>query len=239
MAESVTEYIKRQPRLAWRRYLLRGVLYVIGYTFLAKVTSSGRENVPATGPCVLMMSHISAIDPVVCIGEVRSRYVIPMTKIENTRNPLFRFLYWWWGAYAVHRDTVDRKALTNSIELLKSGQMILIAPEGTRHPQGLGEGKDGMVYIATKADAVILPAAMSHSQDFKTRWKKLRRARAHVTFGRPFKFKTDGRTRIPRDEIQQMTREAMYQLALAQPDPALRGFYSDVENATTHTLIFL
>jgi 1-acyl-sn-glycerol-3-phosphate acyltransferase len=239
MTESVEDYIKRQPRLAWRRYLLRGLIHAVGYTLLAKVTSEGRDNIPAEGACILMMSHISAIDPVICIGESRKRYVVPMTKIENTHNPFFRFIYWAWGAYSVHRDTVDRKALTNSIELLKSGQLILIAPEGTRHPEGLGEGKDGMVYIATKADAVIVPAAMSYTQDFKSRWKRFRRARAHVTFGRPFKFNINGRTHIPRDELRLMTQEAMYQLALSQADPALRGVYSDIENATTHTLTFL
>jgi 1-acyl-sn-glycerol-3-phosphate acyltransferase len=232
-------YIRRQPRMAWRRFLLRGLIRTVGYTVLAQVTVSGKEHIPDEGPCILMMNHISAIDPVVCMGEVTNRYVIPMTKVENTHNPLLRFMVWWWGSYTVNRETVDRKALRQSIDLLRAGHMILIAPEGTRHPQGLGPGKDGLAFIATKADATVVPAALAYSDTFKTRWKAFKRARAHIAFGPAFKFNTAGRSRIPREELRRMTQEAMYQLARTQVEPTLRGHYRDIETATTETLTFV
>ncbi len=237
-SESVQAYIAHQGRYTWRRQLMRGLVRTIGFRLLAKVSVSGVENIPATGPTILMMNHIGTIDPVVCMGVVQNRFVIPMTKIENAEHPLFGLLVWAWGAYTVDRGEIDRKALENSIELLKSGQMILIAPEGTRHPEGLAPAKDGMTYIATKADAIILPTTLSGSQHTSSYWKKLRRVPVHVNFGRPFRFRTNGRKRIPRDELAQMTRESMYQLALAQQDTSLRGVFSDVENATTVTLEF-
>ena len=236
---SVEEYIAKQPRIAWRRYLLRGLIRTIGYWFLCKVTSTGKENIPDEAPVILMMSHISALDPVVCMGEVTNRFVIPMTKIENTGNPVLRFMVWWWGSYTIKRGEVDRRALINSIELLKHGNMILVAPEGTRHPDGMAEGKDGLTYIATKADAVIVPAAMSKTNTFKQRWKSFKRAEGHISFGRPFKLKTNGRTRIPREELAKMTQEAMYQLAIAQEDDSLRGVYSDLSKATTEYIEFI
>lgn len=235
----VEDYIARQGHYTWRRQLLRGLIRTVGFHLLAKVETEGLAHIPAQGPTILMMSHIALIDPVVCIGVVTERFVIPMTKIENAEDPFFGLLVKAYGAYTVRRGEVDRAALRNSIELLKSGQLILIAPQGTRQPEGLTEPKDGMTYIATKADAVIVPTAMSDADDYLDRWKRLQRARARVTFGRPFKFKTGSRKRIPRDELAQMTREAMYQLALAQPNPALRGVYSDIENATTNTLAFV
>lgn len=236
---AVQRYVQRQPDYAWRRYLLRSLIRTAGYTLLARVTSDGKENIPDTGPTILMMSHIGAIDPVVCMGEVTNRYVIPMTKIENTHNPLLGFMVWWWGAYTVDRDSLDRVALQKSIALLEAGEMILIAPEGTRHPDGLAEGKSGLAYIATKADAVIVPAAMSGTQKPTAYWTRGKRARAHVSFGRPFRFRRAGRARVPRAELEQMTHEAMYQLALTQHNAELRGLYSDVENTTTETLQFV
>ncbi|MDX1995743.1 MAG: lysophospholipid acyltransferase family protein [bacterium] len=236
---TVQEYVARQPSFGWRRAILRGLIRSIGFTLLCRVEVTGAENVPTSGPIILMMSHISAIDPIVCMGVVKQRYIIPMTKIENTENPLLRFFVWWWGAYTVRREEVDRTALLNSIELVKSGQAILIAPEGTRHPEGLGHAKDGLTYVATKADAVVVPVAMYGAVDFMQRWKRGRRAFAGVAFGRPFRFKTNGRTRIPRDELALMTQEAMYQMALAQPVPALRGVYADLDKATTETLEFV
>lgn len=61
-----------------------------------------------------------------------------------------------------------------------------------------------------------------------------------VIFGKPFRFKTDGRSRIPREELAVMTEEAMYQLAATIPDTYahLRGIYSDLSKATTDTLEF-
>lgn len=236
---SVEEYVARQDTYAWRRRFLRFLIRTIGFNVLAKPTITGIENIPGSGPTILMMNHISLMDPVVCIGAVRERFVIPMTKIENLHNPLFGALVRMYAAYTVDRETLDRKALQNSIALLKSGQMILIAPEGTRHPEGLAEAKDGFTYVAVKSNAIILPTALSDSQHYKTRWKQAKRARVRVNFGRPFTFNTSGRTRIPREELTQMTQEAMYQLALAQLDPALRGVYGDIENATTDTLLFM
>lgn len=236
---SIEAYIARQPRYAPRRRFMRGLIRSIGFHVLAKATITGTEFIPRSGPTILMMSHVSLIDPVVCLGAVTERFVIPMTKIENARNPLFGILVWGWGAYTVDRGVVDRAALMNSVALLEAGHMILIAPEGTRSPEGLKEPKDGLAYIATKANAVILPAAMSGGHDYLDRWKRLRRVHTRVDFGPPFRFKVDGRTRIPREERSRMTQEAMYQLALAQPDPELRGVYRDVSNATTDTLEFV
>jgi hypothetical protein len=59
-----------------------------------------------------------------------------------------------------------------------------------------------------------------------------------VTFGRAFRFRLpDGR--IPREMLGVMSEEAMYQLALTLPDPALRGAYADLSKATTQYLEFV
>lgn len=236
---AIQDYVNNQERYTWRRILLRGLIRTVGFTLLCKVDVDGLENIPDGGPTILMMSHISAIDPIVCLGVVTNRFVIPMTKIENARTPVLGWLVKWWGAYTVNRDQVDRTALLNSIELVKSGQLILIAPEGTRSREGLREPKDGLAYIATKANAVIVPAAISGAVDWLSRWKRLRRAYVRVSFGKPFRFKTEGRNRIPREELSTMMRESMYQLAAALPDESLRGAYSDLSKLTTDTLEFV
>jgi 1-acyl-sn-glycerol-3-phosphate acyltransferase len=237
--QSIEAYVAQQGKYTWRRRLIRGLIRQIGFRLLAKVDITGSENIPDNGPCILMMNHISALDPIACLGAVTNRFVVPMTKIENLKIPVLGTMIRWWGAYSVDRDSVDRKALLNSIELVKSGQMILIAPEGTRHPEGLSVPKDGMTYVATKSGAVILPTTISGKVDYVRRWKQLRRAQVRVNFGRPFRFLTDGKARIPRDILAMMTQEAMYQLALAQPDPDLRGYYSDLNKATTNHIEFV
>lgn len=239
VSTSVQEFVALQPKLAWRRRLVRGVIRGLGFGVLWNVTVTGTEHIPDSGPAILMMNHISALDPILCLGAVTRRFVIPMSKIENLRNPILGPFVRLWGSYSVNRGEVDRTALLNSIELLKSGQLILVAPEGTRHPEGLSRPKDGLAYIATKTDAVIIPSAISGAVGWKDKLKRLQRPRIHVNFGRAFKFKTGGRSRLPREALSEMMEEAMYQLAIAVTDETRRGVYSDLSKATTRHLEFL
>ncbi len=236
---SIQTYVARQPRLAWRRRLLRSLIRTLGFKVLWQVEVTGADNIPADGPGIIMMNHISMLDPVLCMGAVTNRFVIPMTKIENARHPLIGPFVWWWGSYTVNRGEVDRRALMNSIELLRHGQLILIAPEGTRHPEGLAEAKDGLAFIATRSDAVIIPTGLSGAADWKEKLFRLQRPHIQVNFGRPFRFKREASGRIPREQLAAMSHEAMYQLALAIRDERLRGRYRDVSQATTHYLEFV
>ena len=86
---------------------------------------------------------------------------------------------------------------------------------------------------------MIVPTAVSGAVGWLDRLKRLDRGDLRVDFGRPFRFNTSGRSRIPRGELTLMTQEAMYQLALALPYTSLRGEYRDVERATTQTLTFI
>jgi 1-acyl-sn-glycerol-3-phosphate acyltransferase len=238
LSSSVQHYVAQQPRLVWRRKALRAFIRALGFKVLWRVNVTGMENIPDDGPTIIMMNHISALDPILCMGAVTNRFVVPMTKIENAQHWFFGFFVRWWGSYTINRGEIDRKALINSIELVKHGQMILIAPEGTRHPEGLSEAKDGLAYIATKANAVIIPTGISGAVGWKNKMLGLQRPRINVNFGKPFRFKTDG-GRVPREDLSAMSQEAMYQLALAVTDETRRGFYSDVSKATTQHLEFV
>lgn len=238
LEESVQMYVARQPQLAWRRRALRSLIRGLGFGVLWQMDITGRENIPDDGPAIIMMNHISMVDPVLVMGAVTNRFVIPMTKVENLRNPVIKPFVMWWGAYSVNRGEIDRKALVNSIELVKSGQLILIAPEGHRQKHGLTEAKEGLAYVATKANAVIIPTGISGAQVWADRLKRLRRTAISLNFGRPFRFRAGGAGRVPREALAAMSHEAMYQLALAIKDPAWRGVYSDVSQATTDYLEF-
>jgi 1-acyl-sn-glycerol-3-phosphate acyltransferase len=240
LTTSIEAYVARQqtPAIRWRRQIMRTLIRQIPFR-MCKITITGQENIPDTGPVIMMMNHISALDPGLIMGAVTNRFVVPMTKIENTEFLLGKLTIWWWDAYTVRRGEVDRSALTNSIELLKSGQCILIAPEGTRQKNGLARPKEGLTYVATKANAVIVPTAISGAIGWKEKWKRFERPEIDINFGPAFRFKTEGRTRVPREELTEMTEEAMYQLSKAITDPALRGIYSDLSKASARFLEFI
>ncbi len=239
-SSAIQTYVARQdsPGIRLRRQIMQFLIRQIPFRML-KLHVTGTEYVPDTGPVIIMMNHISALDPGLIMGLVTNRFVVPMTKIENTYTPLGAFVIRWWDAYTVRRGEVDRAALTNSIELLKSGQCILIAPEGTRQRAGMARPKEGLAYLATKADAVIVPAAIAGAVGWKEKWKKLQRPNIEVHFGRPFRFRTEGQKRIPRDDLTAMTDEAMYQLSMILSDESMRGVYSDLSKASERFLEFI
>lgn len=237
---SVEEFIARQPRYNANRRIIHWILRTVGFA-ICKIEVKGLENIPKSGPTLLTMNHISYIDPVVVTAVVRDRYVVAMAKAEAARNPIIRWFIQLWGNYLIRRGEVDRTALNNTIELLRSDQLVLIAPEGTRNPDGLREPRDGAAYIAAKALPVIVPVALYGAQDWMQRFKRLRRAYAGVSIGRPFRLKINPDERLSREARRTIAREIMYQIAMAMPEEqaALRGDFGDLDQATTQYIEFI
>lgn len=237
---SIEEYIARQPDYDKRRRMLLPLLRAAVPAF-CEVKVEGLENVPRHGSASLMINHTSYLDPIVVTASIPFRYTISLSKIENFRIPVVGWFLRQWGHFPIRRGDYDRKALMQTIALLQSGQLLLMAPEGTRHAGGLQPGKDGLAFVATKSDTIIVPTAICGAEDWKSRMKRLRRAYAKVVFGKGFRFRTAGQKRLPRRVLSQMIDEAMYQLAATIPDDYahLRGHYAQLEKATADYLEFL
>ena len=230
---SLTEAYDHQA-LEYMRWNLRWILKHIGFRVLAKYEGAeGVENFPGEGPAIVMINHIALIDPAVVVGSL-PRNVVPMAKNEVYRYPVFGYFAKLWEVIPVHRQSFDRNAIRQALGVLKAGECILVAPEGTRNA-ALQPGKEGIAYIGVKSGAPIVPAAVTGSRGFPTfnplRWL---REGAYVKMGRPFRFKVD-EDALDREMLRLMTDEAMYALAALLPEE-LRGVYSDLSKATTQTI---
>ncbi len=219
------------------RWIIRWILKHIGFRFLAKYEGvAGLENFPAEGPAIVMINHIALIDPAVVLGSL-PRNVVPMAKIEVYRYPVFGYFAKLWQVIAVRRQEFDRQAVRQALAVLKAGECILVAPEGTRSPS-LRKGKEGIAYLGLKSGAPIIPAAVTGSKGFPTlnplRWL---RTGTSVKLGRAFRF-VNGEGRFELEDLRLMTDEAMYVLAELLPEE-LRGVYSDLSKATTETIEFV
>ena len=221
---------------ATRRRLLRFLLRTIGFTLLAKVDQvNGLENFPEHGPALLMINHIALIDPIV-VMHVAPRNIVPLAKIEVYNYPVVGVFPRLWGVIPVRREEFDRRAVQQVLEVLKAGEIVLVAPEGTRSPQ-LSQGKEGVAYLASRSGAPVIPVAIDGTIGYPAfrlsqRWKG---PGAHVTFGKPFCFRSD--VKHPgKEELRQMTDEAMYILAGLLPEHR-RGYYADLAKATRDTIV--
>jgi 1-acyl-sn-glycerol-3-phosphate acyltransferase len=206
------------------------------FKVLLRLEIVGLENVPPDGPLILMISHTNFLDPLLA-GALMPREVVMMSKVENFGHPIMGVLVRLYGAFPVRRGEVDLWAIRRSLEVLDNGEVLLMAPEGTRSGHGrLQKGHDGMTFIALRADTPILPMAIIGGERFWAHLSKLRRTPIRIVIGKVFRF-SPGRERIRRATMSKMTEEAMYQLASLLP-PERRGVYSDITSATEEYLVF-
>ena len=220
-----------------RRWILRWMIKNIGFRFLLKFDRvRGVENFPESGAVIVMINHIAFVDPIVVMANL-PRNVVPMAKVEAYEYPIWGVFPKLWEVIPVRRQAIDRRALRHALNVLRAGESILIAPEGTRGPE-LQRGKEGVAFLGTRTQASIVPAAVEGTKGFPSinpqRWKE---TGAVVTIGKPFRFVT-AQTGAGGDLLRKMTDEAMYVLAAMLP-PEQRGVYRDLENATQDTIEFL
>jgi 1-acyl-sn-glycerol-3-phosphate acyltransferase len=220
------------------RRFLRFLIKNIGFSLLAKLDHvEGLEYVPSHGSAIMMINHIAFIDPIAVL-HVLPRNIVPMAKIEVYNYPLVGIFPRLWGVIPVRREEFDRRAVQRAFEVLAAGEIILVAPEATRSPQ-LQKGKEGVAYIANRAQVPIIPVGIEGTVGFpalrtSARWKG---EGVQIRFGKPFRYRQDFQ-RPDRSLLRQMTDEAMYQLAQLLPEKR-RGVYSNLEKATQETIEFL
>jgi 1-acyl-sn-glycerol-3-phosphate acyltransferase len=160
-----------------------------------------------------------------------------MAKEEAYKYPVWGIFPSIWQAIPVRRGDIDRRALRMALEVLDAGELILIAPEGTRNPT-MQRGREGIAYIGYRSGAPIVPIAVSGTEGFPTlNPRRFRQPGAVIKFGRPFRYRREAR-RPDRSRLRQMTDEAMYILAAMLPEER-RGVYADLSKATVETLEFV
>jgi 1-acyl-sn-glycerol-3-phosphate acyltransferase len=220
-----------------RRRFLRFLLRAVAFKLLVKIDEvEGLENIPETGPAILLMNHIAFVDPIVILHLV-PRNIIPMAKVEVYRYPVIGIFPRIWGVITVRREEFDRRAVQDALDVLGAGEIVLLAPEGTRNPELL-RGKEGVAYLASRSGAPVIPVAVDGTQGYPTfrysrRWRE---GGVSIRFGKPFMYRKEFQ-RAGREELRKMADEAMYNLASLLPERR-RGTYSDLSLATQDTIVF-
>lgn len=190
------------------------------------------ENIPLTGPVIVIINHIAFLDPVMVLGSF-PRLVLPMAKQET-----FDLFFWGpisklYGAIPVRRGEADIGAIKSALQILKNGGLVLLAPEGTRSPTyQMQSGKEGAAMIALRSGATVVPVGVTGTHQVKAHWIKFKRAPVRLVVGKPFQVRAaNSRGRVTRAELEAITREMMYRLAALLP-AEFRGVYHQLDKAT-------
>lgn len=200
---------------------------LVGYPLLRayfRPEVTGRELVPRTGPAIVAANHLSAADQVVTPISAR-RQVCYFAKAEYFDQPGWRgrLRDWWFrelGHIPVDRDDARAAAGTIAIgaDLLASGRVLGIYPEGTRSRDGrLHKFRTGVARLALRTGAPVVPVGLVGTQDvLRPGDRRWHRARVAVHFGAPLDF--SGRSEDERSarvlrEVTETIRESVQHLS--------------------------
>jgi 1-acyl-sn-glycerol-3-phosphate acyltransferase len=192
---------------------------------LCRVDDAQMKRVPASGPLILVTNHVNFLEVPVLHSRLRPRRVLGLAKAEAWKNPVLGWLFDLWGAIPVRRGETDLAALRRCFEVLKEGAILVIAPEGTRSRHGrLQHGHSGVVTLALRSGAPILPLAFYGGESLGRNLRRLRRTPFHIVVGEPFSLQAeDGR--LTQERRQELADEIMYKLAALLP-AEYRGEYA-------------
>jgi 1-acyl-sn-glycerol-3-phosphate acyltransferase len=200
------------------------------FDILAPMKAYGKENFAllGSGGFVIAANHTSYFDaPLMYVHIPPHRKLTAFGADKYRHSGLFSFILRMVGVIWVNRDAPSPATIKAAVQVLRSGTILGVAPEGTRNrdTHALQEGKTGAAYLAVTAGVPVLPVGIAHTAQVTNDLKHLRRSYVSITFGKPLYFPAPARQE--RDaKLEEYTTELMCQIAALLPEE-YRGFYTD------------
>ncbi len=208
----------------FRYRIVRIAMHIVRILLRLRISVTGKENIPAQGPYIVVLNHTSVADtPVLLISFPLMRWRFFAVDKWRT-HPIYGPIMAWLGAIYVQRDEIDRNRLRQALAALEEGLVFGLAPEGTRSFTGeLMQGKDGAAYLASRAQAPVLPVGIVGGDVLFRNALRLRPTNMEVRIGEPFCLPELGR-RARAQDLAAYTHLIMAHIAALLP-PRYRGYY--------------
>lgn len=211
--------IARWPTPDW--YFANGVYRFIKFVFTrpvrwaSRLRVKGLENVPMEGALILAVNHFTWADPVL-LGVPLKRPAFYLAKEALFRNRFMRWFLTSAGQIRVDRERGGNDvAFRHALDLLGSGGVLGVFPEGTRsRPGEVKRGKTGVARIALLSGAPVIPVAMT-TDDFWPKGKAFPRfgQTVYLNIGKPMHFGKDPDGARDRETARKVTDDIMEEVA--------------------------
>lgn len=167
--------VEQKPPSGWRGWVYHTAVdlaMAIGRVLL-HFRATGAENIPASGPVLVVANHPSYLDPptLVAISIYYARRDLSIMAWDKLfRIPFVAFFTRTYKAYPVDRDNPGRGPYVTLLDILKKGGVAGVFPEGSRSAQRLmGPWKPGALRAAFATQATIVPITLVTAGEF---WPK-------------------------------------------------------------------
>lgn len=222
IGQSMTEQLQgfpRQPNMLM--YALRSVaaLLLRGWMRIYhRLRINGRENLPASGSCVLVCNHTSHLDTLSLLCAVplaRLHRTFPAAAADYFFSSLPRSMV---SAILINALPFDRRlkgaeSLTVCAELLKNdGNVLILFPEGTRTTSGdLGRFRSGIGRLLAGNDLAVLPCYLRGGMNAWPKGAALPRPfKLHLNIGTPLNY---GGLDTTADSVRRICQQLQHRVA--------------------------
>jgi 1-acyl-sn-glycerol-3-phosphate acyltransferase len=214
-------YPRRRPIRTILRTLSRAA-----FALLTDLRVIGGENLPRSGPLIVVANHFNWADPAAVIQSLPWPMEFLAGRQMVDAPPLTTWLPKLWGFYGVERGTASRRALRAAAAVLVQKGVLCIFPEGGSWAAVLRPARPGTAYLAAQTGARLLPVGLDGMTDIFAALRRGRRARVTVRIGAPFgPFRAPGRGHERRAQLNAIGDEIMQHIAALLP-PERRGVYA-------------
>jgi 1-acyl-sn-glycerol-3-phosphate acyltransferase len=198
-------------------WVFKWVLFTPFVRLVFRPSIEGEENIPETGPAILVSNHLSAGDTFALPAMMKRRLTWP-AKAELFSGSNWHGRVVAWFLVRVGQLPMDRSggrasatSMDGVLDVLKQGQLLGIYPEGTRSPDGrLYKGKTGVARLVLSAGVPVVPVAMINTQFVRTKFFGLPLMRkAAIRVGKPMDFRRYESAGNDREVLRWVTDEIM------------------------------
>lgn len=201
------------PRRGIVRFFLRR-LAGIAFFAVAKLRVEGRDNLPPSGPFILVANHFHFSDPVALLWLSR-RQVEFIGGFRFVFAPKWvHFLPHLWGYFPAFRGGYSRQTLRSAMGVLDQYGIVALFPEGGCWAQVLRPPRPGAAFLALEAGVPVIPVGLDGFTLLFKQW----RPQLTIKVGRPLgPFRREADTIGRREETDRIGEEIMAAIAALVP----------------------
>jgi 1-acyl-sn-glycerol-3-phosphate acyltransferase len=214
----------KYPRRQFTRALLRAGI-AFAFSILMDLKIEGSENLPKTGPYIVIGNHFHFLDPLALIRVIPA----PMEFIGGLTTPnaprwteIFRKL---WGVLLIRRGASSREGLIGAQNALEQKGIIAIFPEGGSWASVLRPPRPGTALLAIRTKAPIVPVGINGLLNVFPTLSRRKRAEVIIQIGKPFNLDAAGEEMSMRNQMEDAGHQMMRKIQELIP-PERHGFYS-------------
>lgn len=180
----------------------------------------GLENVPRTGPVIVVCNHLSFVDSIF-LPLVIDRQMAFLAKSDyftgsGIKGFVVRLFMESAGQLPIDRSggKASEASLNAGLAVLADGKVLAIYPEGTRSPDGrMFRGRTGVARMILEAQVPVIPAAVVDTEKVMPLGSKFPSVhRVGVVVGKPLDFSRFQGMEGDRFVLRSITDEIVYEM---------------------------